>query len=240
VKPGTPSIDRLLWQTYAHLYDGLLDVYAYRDMIYQVCGLAECSGLTVLDAGAGTGNVSTGLLGAGAARVISVDSSANMLGHARRKLAHEEFSGRVRIVHSDAIAAMASLPAGAVDRITAVNFLYALRDRGEFFRQARRILAPGGFIIAAHTTKSGSGPIVREQLRRGGIGSCLRPRLIGIAAIDLIIDLLARGGRYDFAPVPVLAQEAAAEGLLRTTSLGRCYGDGGGVNELLSISAATD
>jgi SAM-dependent methyltransferase len=231
-------MDRLLWQTYAHLYDGLLDVFAYRDMIDQVCGLADCDGRMVLDAGAGTGNVTLGLLRAGAARVVSVDASANMLAHARRKLADGVAGGRVRIVHDDAVAAMAGLPAGGVDRITAVNVLYALTDRGAFFRQARRILAPGGFIVAAHTTRSGSGPIVREQFRRGGIRGCLRPRLIGIAAIDLVIDLLARGGRYDFAPVAVLAREAAAEGLTRTTSLGRCYGDDGGVNELLSIGAA--
>jgi SAM-dependent methyltransferase len=239
VTPSTSSIDRLLWQSYAHLYDGLLDVFAYRDMITRVCALAECGGRTVLDAGAGTGNVVRGLLSAGAAHVIAVDSSANMLARARRKLADDVAGGRARIVHGDAVAAMACLPAGSVDRITAVNVLYALPDRAAFFRAARRVLAPGGFVIAAHTTRSGSGPIVREQLRRGGVRGCLRPRLLGIAAIDLVIDLLARGGRYDFAPVPVLAREAAAQGLDRTASLGRCYGDGDGVNELLSIGAAT-
>jgi SAM-dependent methyltransferase len=229
-------VDRLLWHAYAHLYDGLLDVFSYRDMIDRVGELADCSGRTVLDAGAGTGNVSRRLLQAGALRVISVDFSSAMLDRARSKLAHDVISGRVEIVRDDAGAAMASLPAAAVDRITAVNVLYALRSRPEFFRQARRVLAPGGFIIAAHTTRPGSGPIVREQLRRGGLRGSLRPRLIGIAAVDLVIDLLAHGGRYDFAPVSVLQREAAAEGL-STTSLGRCYGEGDGVNELLKITA---
>ena len=231
------AIDKLLWHAYAQLYDGLLEVFSYRDMIDRVSTLADCGGLTVLDAGAGTGNVSRALLEAGAARVISVDFSTTMLDRARKKLGHAMSTGRVLIVRDDAAAAMASMPAAAVDRITAVNVLYALRSRSEFFRQARRVLAPGGFIIAAHTTRAGSGPIVREQVRRGGLRGALRPRLIGIAAVDLVIDLLAKGGRYDFAPVSVVAQEAAAEGLT-TTSLGRCYGDDGGVNELLKISVS--
>jgi SAM-dependent methyltransferase len=239
MKARVASVEPLLWQIYAHLYDGLLDVFSYRDMIDEVVAAADCHGRTVLDAGAGTGNVSSVLLKQGAARVISVDSSANMLGRAHRKLADAVRTGQLQIVHDDAVRAMASLPSGAVDRITAVNFLYVLKDRRTFFREARRILTPDGFIVAAHTTVSGSAPIVREQLRRGGIRSCLSPRLIGIVAIDLVIDLLARGGRYDFAPVPVMAREAAAEGLTGTTSLGRCYGDDGGVNELLRISAAS-
>jgi SAM-dependent methyltransferase len=233
------SLEPLLWQTYAHLYDGLLDLFAYRDMIDQVVTAADCSGATVLDVGAGTGNVSSALLDAGCARVVSVDSSANMVQRTRRKLAEHVRAGRLEIVHDDAVAAMAALPAGSVDRITAVNFLYVLEDRRAFFREARRLLAPGGFVVAAHTTIAGSAPIAREQFRRGGLRSCLRPRLIGIAAIDLVIDLMARGGRYDFAPVAVLAREAAHEGLARMISLGRCYGDEGGVNELLTISAAS-
>jgi ubiquinone/menaquinone biosynthesis C-methylase UbiE len=233
------QFDRVLWQSYAHMYDGLLEVFSYRDMIDQVGDLADCAGRTVFDAGAGTGNVTRGLLRAGARHVISVDASSNMLNHARRKLAVEVAAGQVNIVEGDAIEVMAGLPDASVDRITAVNFLYVLPSRVEFFRQARRVLTPDGFVLASHTTRPGSGPIIREQLRVGGVRSVVRPRLIGIAGIDLVIDLLARGGRYDFAPVHTLAEEAAAQGLTATTSLGRCYGgDQDGVNELLRISTS--
>jgi SAM-dependent methyltransferase len=233
-------LDQVLWQSYAHLYDGLLDVYAYQDMLQRVATLADCFGRTVLDVGGGTGNVTRALLRAGAAHVTLVDASSNMLGHARRKLANEVVTGQVQIRQGDALAIMASLPAGSVDRISAVNFLYVLPSRIEFFHQARRILAPGGFIIASHTTRPGSGPIVREQFRRGGVRGTLRPRLLGIAAIDLVIDLLANGGRYDFAPVRVLADEAAGEGLPLTRFLGRTYGGKvDGVNELLSFTTST-
>jgi SAM-dependent methyltransferase len=229
---------RPLWQIYAYLYDGLLQVFTYRDMIDQVCKLADCEGRTVLDVGAGTGNVTESLIGLGAARVIAVDFSSNMLGRARRKLVAEIAAGRVDLIQGDALMAMSTLPDASVDRVTAVNFLYALPDRSAFFRQARRILAPGGFIIAAHTTKASSAPIVRDQFHRGGIRACIRPRLIGIAAIDLVIGLLARGGRYDFAPVRTVAREAAAAGLPKTVNLGRCYGGAAdGVNELIRISA---
>lgn len=227
---------RLLWDTYAYLYDGLLDVLTYRDMIDTVVALTDGTGRTVLDVGAGTGNVTRGLVAAGAARVIAVDLSATMLGRARRKLDTEVAGGTVRLVLDDAVSAMAALPEQSVERITAVNVLYALDDRREFFRQVRRVLAPGGFVIAAHTIRPGSGPVVRDQLRRGGLRACLRPRLIGIAVIDLVIDLLALRGRFDFAPVRTLAEEAAAEGLPATISLGRCYPGPDGVNELVRIS----
>jgi SAM-dependent methyltransferase len=230
-------LDRALWQSYAHLYDGLLEVFAYREMLQQVSVLTDGSGRDVLDAGAGTGNVTRALIDAGARQVISIDASSNMLDHARRKLAPEIASGQVQMIQADLITTMAALPAASIDRITAVNILYALPSRVAFFQQAARILAPGGFILASHTTRPGSGPIVREQYRRGGVRAVLRPRLLGIAAIDLIIDLLAKEGRYDFAPVAVLAQEAADQGLATTTSLGRSYGGPqDGVNELLRIA----
>lgn len=233
-------LDRVLWQSYAHLYDGLLEVFAYQDMLDRVGVLADCRGLNVLDVGGGTGNVTRSLLEAGAGKVTMVDSSSNMLGYARQKLADEVTTGQVQIIQGDALEIMASLPDGSVDRITAVNFLYALPSRIEFFRQARRILSPDGFVIASHTTQPGSGPIVREQFRRGGLRGTLRPRLLGIAAVDLVIDLLASGGRYDFAPADVLADEAATEDLPVTTFLGRSYGgELDGVNELLRFSTST-
>lgn len=235
----TERLQERLWQSYAHLYDGLLDVHTYRDMLARVADVADVAGRRVFDAGAGTGNVTRALLDAGAAHVVAVDLSSNMLGHARRKLAADVAAGRVRIAEADAVAALAELPAGSVDRITAVNFLYTLpRDvRAGFFRQAARALAPGGFVVAAHTTRPGAGPIIRDQYRRAGIRGTVRARLLGIAAVDLVIDSLARGGRYDFSPVDALAAEAREAGLSVTESLGRCYGgETDGVNELLRFA----
>ncbi len=227
----------LLWQTYARLYDGLLGLHPYRDMLARVGALADCHERVVLDLGAGTGNVTNALIGLGAARVIAVDLSRNMLHRAETKLRPWVAEGTVHLVLNDAISAMASLPDGAIDRITAVNFVYVLEDREEFFRQARRVLTPDGFIIAAHTTRPGMGPILREQFLHGGVSSCLSPRLLAIGAIDLVIDLLARGGRYDFASVDVLTKEASAAGFLDTEYLGQCYGSPQGVNALLRISS---
>lgn len=225
-----------LWRAYAHLYDGLLEVHTYRDMLALVGAAADCRGRTVLDVGAGTGNVTRALLDAGAAHVVAVDFSAGMLRHAHRKLATEVAEGSVRIVAGDAVQAMAAMPEASVDRITAVNVIYALQHRAAFFEEAERVLTPDGFLIAAHTTRPGMGPIVRDQFRRAGLTGCLRPRLLGIAAIDLVIDLVARGGRYHFVPISTLAGEAGRAGLACTTSLGRCYGGDDGVNELVRIS----
>lgn len=226
----------LLWQSYAHLYDGLLDLMTYTDMLKRVADLADCSGRTVLDAGSGTGNVAQAVLDAGAQHVTLIDFSANMLDRARHKLAPHVADGRATICCGELISTMRSLPAQSVDRITAVNVLYTLSDRSAFFEQAARVLTPDGSMVAAHTTRPGSGPILRDQWRRGGLRACVRPRLIGIAAVDLVIDLLARGGRYDFTPVAQLAQEAAAAGDFEMVSLGRCYGAGDGVNELIRFT----
>lgn len=227
----------VLWQTYAYLYDGLLDLFTYRDMIEQVADLSDCCGLTVLDVGAGTGNVCVALVKAGAARVIAVDFSTNMLRRAQDKLRGEIDDGTVQLVLGEVVQAMAGLPDASVDRITAVNVLYALQDRVGFFREAARVLTRDGFVLAAHTTRPGIGPIVRDQFRRGGLGACLNPRLLAVGGVDTVIDLLQRGGRYDFAPVDQLAAEATAGGLTHTVSLGRCYGGDAGVNELVRISA---
>ncbi|MFI7589312.1 class I SAM-dependent methyltransferase [Spongisporangium articulatum] len=236
MRKPTAVLEAGLWQAYAHLYDGLLDVYAYRDMLDDVVELSDVKGHRVLDVGCGTGNVTARLLQDRPAHVVAVDASANMLGLARRKLALDVAQGSVEFVLDDATAALAAQPEGSVDRITAVNFLYTQPDRTAFFTQVARVLAPGGFLVAAHTTRPGFGPIVREQLRRGGWRSLLRVRLIGIGVIDLLIDLLARGGRYDFSPVDRLADEAAAAGLGTTTRHGRTYGGpDDGVNELVRI-----
>ena len=235
------AVERLqttLWEAYAHVYDGLLDLFTYRDMLDLVAREADCAGRRVLDVGAGTGNVTRALLASGAAHVTSVDASANMLARARRKLAPDVAAGRVDVVHADAVRAMSQLPDGSMDRITAVNFLYVLEDRAPFFEQAARVLAPGGWLVAAHTTRPGAGPIVRDQYRRGGLAAMVRPRLLGVAVVDAVIDLLAKGGRFDFAPVERIAEDAARAGLGRTRSLGRCYGgDADGVNELLLVAA---
>jgi SAM-dependent methyltransferase len=230
--------DRMLWRVYAQLYDALLGVYAYRDMVEQVARLADCNGRIVLDAGTGTGNVAGALLCAGAARVVAVDASGAMMDRAERKLARAMADGRVRTVRDDIVRMMSDLPDASIDRITAVNVLYALTSREAFFGQARRVLRPSGYVLASHTTRPGFGPIVREQVRRGGPHHLVRPSMVGLMTLDLVIDLLARGGRFEFAPVSRVAAEAAAAGLPVTRSLGRTYGGpGDGVNELLRISA---
>ena len=228
---------KLLWNGYAHLYDGLLELQAYQDMIQTVTLLSDVAGCRALDVGCGTGNVIQSLTRAGADHVLGVDISVNMLKRARRKLAADIDAGRVDLTQGDAVQEMRRLPEGCVDRITAVNAVYALGDRPAFFHECRRLLSPGGFLLVSHPTRHGSGPIVRDQLRRRGVRGTLRPRLLGIATVDLVIDAMARGGLFEMASVSTLAAEAAEAGMSRTQSLGRCYGGAqDGINELVMFS----
>lgn len=230
----------LLWRLYARVYDGLLEVEAYRDLLGQVITAADCAGKSVLDVGCGTGNGIRAALNGGARHVLGVDIAKGMIDRAHAKLGEDVEAGRVELILGDAVKFLRSLPDQCVDRVMTVNSLYALDDRPAFFRECRRILASDGFIVAAHPVLHGSGPIVRDQLRRRGWRGVVRPRLLAIAAVDLGIDLLERRGRFDYTPVEDLAREAARAGLSRTTVLGRCYGgEHDGIDELVRFEGVT-
>lgn len=105
--------------------------------------IGDVAGLAVLDLGCGTGRHSLRLAAAGA-EVTAVDFSDGMLAEARRKPGAE----RVRFVVHDLHDPL-PMPAGAFDRIVSGLVLEHLRDLGGFFREARRMLRPGGRAIVS-------------------------------------------------------------------------------------------
>jgi SAM-dependent methyltransferase len=110
------------------------------------------AGMTVLDAGCGTGNYSRALLDH-VARIEAVDLSAGMLEIARRKLSEAELQARV-VFHQASIDAL-PLPDGAVDGVMVNQVLHHLPDERaagwplhrRVLRELARVLKPGGICV---------------------------------------------------------------------------------------------
>jgi ubiquinone/menaquinone biosynthesis C-methylase UbiE len=105
--------------------------------------IGDASGLAVLDLGCGTGRHALRLAAAGA-RVTAVDFSEGMLAEARRKPG----AGAVRFLVHDLHDPL-PMPAGSFDLVVSGLVLEHLRDLDGFFREARRMLRPGGRAVVS-------------------------------------------------------------------------------------------
>jgi len=221
-----------LWRRYARVYDTLEGVAGYREMVDAVlAATGSVTGCVVVEVGCGTGNVLSKLRQAGPARLIGIDSSSAMLAQARAKLGDGTTSDGVELHECDAVAGLSTLPAGSVDVLVASNVLYALPDRPAFWRAAARVLCDGGRVVVSNPDRPGIRPAIRQQWSCHGVAGFVDPRLIEVILINVAIDLLAAGRRYEFAPWTTLAAEADTAGLGRANLLGRCYGGAtGGLN----------
>lgn len=100
-------------------------------------------GLTILDLGCGTGRHALWLAAAGAT-VTAVDFSEGMLAEARRKPG----AAAVRFVAHD-LARPLPFPAASFDLVVSGLVLEHLADLDLFFREARRVLKPGGRAVVS-------------------------------------------------------------------------------------------
>ncbi len=105
--------------------------------------VGDVRGRTVLDLGCGTGRHSLRLADAGA-DVTAVDFSEGMLAEARKKPGAD----RVRFVAHDLHDPL-PFPDAAFDLVVSGLVLEHLRDLGGFFREARRVLRPGGRAVVS-------------------------------------------------------------------------------------------
>lgn len=117
---------------------------AWLELIDELAG--GLAGKRAADLGCGGGIYTEALLRLGAAAVTAVDFSAEMTAAAA-----EYLGGRpeVRIVRADA--GDTGLPA-AVDFVLARALIHHMPDPGRVFREAHRLLAPGGMLVVQDRT----------------------------------------------------------------------------------------
>ncbi|GAB3209626.1 Methylase involved in ubiquinone/menaquinone biosynthesis [Marinactinospora thermotolerans DSM 45154] len=148
--PGTPA--RAARPGQANDYDGFAEAYmadnennlqnAYYERPAMLALAGEVAGRRILDAGCGAGPLSAALRDRGA-DVTGIDASAGMLALARRRLG-DDVDLRVCDL-SDPL----PFPDGAFDDVVASLVLHYLEDWGPTLAEMRRVLRPGGRLIAS-------------------------------------------------------------------------------------------
>jgi ubiquinone/menaquinone biosynthesis C-methylase UbiE len=140
--------DEALWRTYSRVYDEVLNVIPYRNLLLELVDRLEIKpGVRVLDAGCGTANLLWALSHQSVScEITGVDSSKAMLAKAREK--HEKYGGIVRLVFGD-LCRPPSDWAGEVvfDRIIMNNSLWVMPDPAACLESISRASMPNARIV---------------------------------------------------------------------------------------------
>ncbi|MGW4425137.1 class I SAM-dependent methyltransferase [Streptosporangium sp. NPDC004631] len=120
--------------------DSLVNAYYARPAMLALAGDVE--GRRILDAGCGSGPLSAALRDRGAV-VTGVDASVGMLALARRRL------GDDADLHAVDLSDRLPFNDGAFDDVVASLVLHYLEDWGPTLAELRRVLRPGGRLIAS-------------------------------------------------------------------------------------------
>lgn len=108
-------------------------------------GLAEAA--NVLDVGFGTGAQTLFFAALTPAAIVGVNQSASQTAAARERVAAAGLAERADLRQGEATAL--DLPHGAFDVVTCVEAAFHFSPRERFFREAHRVLAPGGRLVLA-------------------------------------------------------------------------------------------
>ena len=131
------------WSQFAARYDGHV---LSRDAVVLSPRIADAAGPVerVLDAGCGTGQVTVELARI-AKRVDAVDFVDEMLTIARRKA---QTLGLTNVSFEKMGVDALAFPDGSFDAVVLSNVLHLVDDPGKALREARRVLKPGGKLVA--------------------------------------------------------------------------------------------
>jgi demethylmenaquinone methyltransferase/2-methoxy-6-polyprenyl-1,4-benzoquinol methylase len=104
----------------------------------------------VLDVATGTGDLAIALIDAGAARVVGLDFSSEMLREAARKSARLAASNRIEWTEGDAM--NLPFPTGSFDAVTVGFGLRNMSSYAGALQEMARVLRPGGTLVCLETT----------------------------------------------------------------------------------------
>ncbi|MFB7110802.1 class I SAM-dependent methyltransferase [Streptomyces sp. NPDC056291] len=124
----------------AETENSLVNAYYARPAMLALAGDVACR--RILDAGCGSGPLSAALRDRGAV-VTGVDASAGMLALARRRLGNDV------ALHLADLSDPLPFDDGAFDDVVASLVLHYLEDWGPTLAEIRRVLRPGGRLIAS-------------------------------------------------------------------------------------------
>ncbi len=153
--------------------------------------IGDVAGLSVLDLGCGTGRHALRLADAGA-EVTAVDFSEGMLAEARRKPGAD----RVRFVVHDLHEPL-PMPDGSFDRVVSGLVLEHIRDVNGFFREARRVLRPGGGAVVSSIHPAMSLRGSRARFTDPDSGRIVEPGSLPHRFGELVVAAVRAGFRID-------------------------------------------
>lgn len=119
-------------------------------VIADLCGMRP--GSRVLDAGCGVGGTATWLALQRGAEVVGITPVATQIRAARDRARALGLDGRVTFVRADYT--RTDLPPGSFDAVFALESLCHAPDKAAFYREAYRLLRPGGRIAVAEYVRA--------------------------------------------------------------------------------------
>lgn len=183
----------LFWDCYARCYDGLQETLPYRRLLDHTASYLPGSTGVLLDAGCGTGNLlKTIRQRYPLMRLHGLDFSEAMLRRAVAKVADAEFG------QADLNAAL-PYPEHSFDVVTCLNVLYAVACPDRTLAELRRVLKPGGVLIASSPLpRPRIAPIIRAHTAEAGWTTTIPvlARILPLVLFNLLI--ISRKKTYHF------------------------------------------
>jgi ubiquinone/menaquinone biosynthesis C-methylase UbiE len=188
----------LVWETYALSYDQVLPrLDFYREVVERHSrAFSEMAQASILDLGAGTGNVTVRLLQQGH-RVTAVDISRAMLDRLLGKL-DTSTEAEVSVVRHDA-ADLAQWSNASFDGVNILLALFDMANPAAALAEAMRVLRPGGRLVVTEPRRSFDLSSLLSHaercLREQGTHESLQEHCARVSRVNRKIDPSARRER---------------------------------------------